>query len=112
MRSNDDNLELFADLLEPCAEILGDREFARIMQGEKKIAAIKYAIKNHKQAVVTILALADGVEPGTYKVPSPPVLALKILNLFNDPDIAQLFTPSVTETHSISATANIEEKEN
>ncbi len=115
MRTNEEQLELFADLIEPCAEILSDKELAAAFQSGNRAKAIKLGIKNHKSAVIEILARIDGVDVGAYKVPTPPVLAMKILSLFNNPEIAELFTPQAqneTATHSGSATESTEDGEN
>ena len=115
MRSNEENLELFADLIEPCAEIFTDKELAAELQSGKTASAVKLGIKRHKSAVIEILARIDGVEVGQYKVPTPPVLAMKILSLFNDPDVAALFTSasqSGAEIASGSVTENTEGGEN
>ena len=104
MRTNEEQLELFADLIEPCAEILSDKELAAAFQSGNRAKAIKLGIKS-----------IDGVDVGAYKVPTPPVLAMKILSLFNNPEIAELFTPQAqneTATHSGSATESTEDGEN
>lgn len=100
MRTNEEQLDLFADLLEPVGELLTDKELVASLQGNDKLKAATQGIKGHKAAIIKILALIDGVDVEEYKVPSPPVLALKILKLLNEPDIAMLFTPqgqNVTE---------------
>ena len=110
-RTNEEQLDLFADLLEPVGEILSDRELAEPLRKGKKLEAIKLGIKRHKQAVIEILALIDGVEVGAYVVPTPPVLALKILALLNNPQVTELFTlqgQNATESASGSATENTE----
>lgn len=115
MRSNEENLELFADLIEPCAEIFSDKELAAELQRGQIASAVKLGIKKHKSAVIEILARIDGVEVGQYKVPTPPVLAMKIISLFNDPDVAALFTSagqSGAETASGSVTENTEDGAN
>lgn len=115
MRSNEENLELFADLLEPVAEILTDPEVTdKIKDGGKPITAIKAAIKGHKTAIVEILAALEGVDPEEYIVPPPAQLLMKIVTLVNDPEIQNLFTlqgqPDPAAS-SGSATENIVEKE-
>lgn len=91
--TNDEQLELFADLIEPAAEILGDEEVGEIFKsGGKPITAVKLAVKKHKAAVVEILARLEGEEPSQYKVPGPVSLALKLFKLFSTPEIAELFT--------------------
>ena len=93
MRSNEEKLELFADLIEPAAEIMGDKEVAKMLQGGGRPAkAVKLAIKNHKQAVIELLARLDGYDPKDYVVPSPIGLAVKLVNLFSSAEMKDLFT--------------------
>ena len=83
-------LELLADLIEPAGEIMSDKQIGDIFK-ENRFKAIGLAIKNHKKAVMQIMAAMDGVPVDEYKcnVFSLPV---KILELLNDPDLIQLFT--------------------
>ena len=91
-RSNEEELELFADLLEPAAEILTDNAVRGVLQGGgKPITAIKYAIKNHKKAVIEILARIDGVPVEEYRI-SAIALPIKLLQLVNRPEVEELFS--------------------
>ena len=83
-------LDILADLIEPAGEIMSDKEIGDVFK-ENRFKAIGLAIKNHKKAVMQILAIMDGVPVEEYKcnVFSLPV---KILELLNDPDLVQLFT--------------------
>lgn len=87
--NNDESLDLFADLLEPVAEILADEE-VKTAFNEKKIRGVKVAIKNHKAAIIEILALIDGVPVEDYKV-NVLTLPLKVVELLNRPEVADLF---------------------
>ena len=82
-------LDLLADLIEPAGEIMSDKQIGDIFK-ENRFKAIGLAIKNHKRAVMKILATMDGVTVEEYKcnVFSLPV---KILELLNDPEMIQLF---------------------
>ena len=92
MRTNEEQLELFADLLEPASQFLADATFLKMLQsGDKPIKAAAYAIKKHKSAVIEILALLDGVEPGAYKVPGPLVLGAKVMSFLNSQEAKELF---------------------
>ena len=75
--TNEQALDLFADLMEPVAEILTDNEVKKAYN-EKPLKGIKVAIKRHKRTLVSCLAMIDGV-----------------LGLINSPDmqpiIAELF---------------------
>ena len=82
-------LDILADLIEPAGEIMSDKEIGDVFK-KNRFKAIGLAIRNHKKAVMQILATMDGVPVEEYKcnVFSLPV---KILELLNDPDIVQLF---------------------
>lgn len=115
-------LDMFADLIEPITEILDDKEIAKIWKNRKakdgqstktvlgKI--VSAAIKNHKQAVISILATLDDVPVEKYECN---ILSLpkKLLDILNDPAIFELFTSQgqETQTPSGSAMANITESE-
>ena len=83
-------LDVLADLIEPAGEIMSDKEIGEVFK-ENRFKAIGMAIKNHKKAVMQILATMDGVPVDEYKcnVFSLPV---KILEILNDPEMIQLFT--------------------
>ena len=83
-------LDILADLIEPAGEIMSDKEMGEVFK-ENRFKAIGLAIKNHKKAVMQIMATMDGVPVDEYKcnVFSLPV---KILEILNDPEMIQLFT--------------------
>lgn len=90
-RTNEETLDLFADLLEPFSEILSDNAVSEpIRKGQKPIKAVKVAIKNHKNAVIEILALLDDKDPEEYKV-NLFTLPVKLLELFSQPGVMELF---------------------
>lgn len=109
--NNLDNLDLFADMLEPMSEILTDAEVRMLAQTEgNRVKAVATAIKKHKPAVVQLLALADGVGVDEYEVPPPPQLLVKIVEIVNRPQFKELFTlqgQTSDAAFSGSATANI-----
>ena len=82
-------LDILADLIEPAGEIMSDKQIGDIFK-KNRFKAIGLAIKNHKKAVMQIMATMDGVPVEEYKcnVFSLPV---KILELLNDPDMIRLF---------------------
>lgn len=108
--SNEESLDLFADLLEPVAEILADKDVKEAFES-KKICGVKLAIKNHKAEVIQILALVDGIPVEEYKV-SVFTLPMKLLELLNKPEVSELFQSQgqmkVAAT-SGSATGNTED---
>ena len=91
-RTNEEELDLFCDLLDPVSEILTDRAVVdNLRRGGNKIPAIKYAIKNHKAAVIQILARIDGVPVEDYKV-SAITIPVRLLALVNLPEVQDLFS--------------------
>ena len=102
-------LDVFADLLEPAAEILSDKAVKNAFDKGSPLLATRVAIKNHKKAVLRVLAICDCADPETY---SPNVFSLpaKLLELLNDPEIMGLFNwqSQADKTSSGSATENIE----
>ena len=102
-------IEVLADLLEPVAEIMADKEVVALVRSGQKLKAVSAALKKHKKACLTILALTDGEDPETY---SPSILAIpmKGVELLNDPELMSLFSSQSQEdkTFSGSATENTE----
>ena len=83
-------LDILADLIEPAGEIMTDKEIGEVFK-KNRFNAMGLAIKNHKKAVMQIMATMDGVPVDEYKC-NVFTLPVKILELLNDPDIVQLFT--------------------
>ena len=103
-------LDILADLIEPAGEIMTDKEIGDVFK-KNRFKAIGLAIKNHKKAVMQIMATIDGVPVEEYKC-NVFTLPAKILELLNDPDIVQLFTSqgqTGDATSSGSASENTEE---
>lgn len=107
-RTNEEKLDLFADLMEPVAAILGDAEVRDSF--EKNVPPIRIAalaIKKHKQEVITILALLDGIPVSEYKVNliSMPV---KLVRLLNTPEAQELFTGAELKSEAASSGSAME----
>jgi hypothetical protein len=104
-------LDVLADLIEPASEIMTDKMITTCAKNGEKMKAIKFAIKNHKRAVIEILAALDGVEDvDSYKV-GVLTLPAKLLEILNDSEVMSLFTSQgqiVEKTSSGSATENTE----
>lgn len=85
-RTNEDKLELFADLLEPAGALIQDREWAAKWLAGDRFGAIRAAIKNHKAEIVEILARIEGVEPEAYRIDGV-ALFFKLVQMFDRPDL-------------------------
>lgn len=105
-------LDTLADLIEPLGEIVTDPEIQEMHKaGMPRIKMIKPAIKNHKKAVVTVLALLDGENPDTYEVDLL-TLPRKMMEVINDPYISEVFqsqSQRMPQESFGSATVNTEE---
>ncbi len=102
-------LEVVADLIDPISAIVADDVFKKLIKEDKK-QGIKHLLKNHPKTVISILAIINGENPDTYE---PQLIALPkiLLDLFNDPDIMNLFGLQSQNTElasSGSAMENIE----
>lgn len=87
-------LDVLAELIEPIAEIMGDEEVVSLMNSNKpKLLIINLAIKKHKDAVITALALLEQKDRETFlQELTLTKLPMMLLEVVNDPDIQPLFT--------------------
>ena len=105
-------IDMLADLIEPAGEIMGDPNVADASRNKSRLAAVKVAIKNHKKAVIEILAVLDGIPVEEYE-PNIFSLPVKLLEILNDKELAQLFTlqgQTGDATSSVSASENTKDK--
>lgn len=84
-------LDLLADIIEPAAEIMSDPKIKILYEKKDRAALIKAVIKDHKRSIIEILAAIDGVPAKDYEV-SIFTLPIKVLELFNDPEMLNFFT--------------------
>lgn len=84
-------IEVISQIIEPATEIMTDVEFRDLARKRNIPKAISVALKNHKKAVLEILAALDGEDPGNYN-PSLLSIPAKLLELFNDPELMALFS--------------------
>lgn len=105
-------IELLGDLLEPAVEIMADKEAVALFKSGQRVKGVSYVLKQHTKACMTILALTDGEDPATYK-PNVLSLPMKLLEIFNDPELMSLFSSQSQEdkTSSGSAMENTEAEE-
>lgn len=92
-RTNEDKLDLLADLIEPMGAILSDRDWMRLWDAKEYAAAIKSAIKRHKQEIIQILARVDNQQPQDYRIDGV-ALFFRLAAMLNRPDmdLKDLFT--------------------
>jgi hypothetical protein len=92
-RTNEERLDLLADMMEPAAEIFADPELQKIINsGGAPIKVVKPAIKNHRAAFISILAALEETPVEEYRVPAPGEFFMRVLALFSRPEVKALFT--------------------
>ena len=103
---NEEALDLLADILEPASEIIADEEVKKAYKNkENKLTLAKIIIKNHKSAIIEILARLDGkaVEEYTCNVFTLPI---KLIEILNDEELVSFFNSSVeAEENNVSTDA-------
>ena len=111
--TNEESLDMFADMLEPMSVILADKEVSAKFKDGTLAAGVAHAIKRHKPEVIQILAATDGEPVETYKV-NPIAIPFKLLHLLSSPEMKELFMSAgqMTEKGSSgSAMASTEDGE-
>jgi len=85
-------IDAMADLMEPLAIIFADKVVQESVKSkEPKMILCKKILKGHKNEVIQIMAILDGEDPETFEV-SLLTLPMKLLEIFNDPEVQSLFT--------------------
>lgn len=84
-------LDVLAEIIEPAAEIFSDENVKNAVKAEKnKAKAVKIILKDHKKAILALMAVLEGTPVEEYK---PTLLALPalIIGVLNDPELNSLF---------------------
>lgn len=111
---NKDALDFWAEIIEPAAEIMGDKEIGLILRtGQAPVKAIKVALKRHKEAVIAIMAALEGSTPEEYEFDAIS-LPKKVLGIINNQEFKMLFqsqgqTTDKTSSGSVTATTGGDE---
>lgn len=117
-------LDVIADLIEPIANIAGDKDAAAMFKREKAPEGVdprEYAkerlkkgipslLKGHKKDVIVVLATIEGVPPAEYaESMNLAKLAKDLVELVTDEEFSDLFISAMpTGTKSGSASQNTE----
>ena len=101
---DEDALDLLADLAEPVAELMADKEFSAMVE-VNRAAAIRIAIKGHKPTVMQILARMDSVPVEQYHCDFFTAPA-RLAELITNPTMLSVFSSSeATSAASESSTS-------
>lgn len=112
---DEEALDLLADLLDPISVIAGDEEFRKAIGGNKRLAAVRIALKKYKPQVMEILAACEGIPVEEYHC-NLLTAPMRLLDILMDKDLITGFTSQVREMKqgesSGPATVNTEGGEN
>ena len=101
---DDEALDLLADIMEPAAIILTDPAVKEAWGTGNRLKVAKAAIKNHKQQVMEILAVMEGVPVEEYHC-NVFTLPMRVIEILNDQDLLSGFSSQAQEMmQSISST--------
>ena len=83
-------LDVLAEIIEPAAEIFTDENVKKALKSESRIKAAKIILKDHKKAILALMAALEETPVEEYK---PTLLALPALisEVLNDPELNSLF---------------------
>lgn len=83
-------LDVLAEIIEPAAEIFTDENVKKALKSESRIKAAKIILKDHKKAILALMAALEETPVEEYK---PTLLALPalIIGVLNDPELQSLF---------------------
>ena len=85
-------IEVFADLLDPVGKILTDEDIRTLVKDDApKIEIVQKMLKKHAKEVIKMMAIIDDVPEEEYEV-NFVSLPAKLIELFNDEAVTQLFT--------------------
>lgn len=93
---NEDAIELLADLIEPTANILSDKEIEEAFSnGASTLKIAKMCLKLHKADVLEILAILNGQSVDEYTC-NPISILVDLLAILNDKELVDFFVQQQT----------------
>lgn len=105
-------LDVLADLIDPVASLAKDAELVALMEKDNRVEAIKKLLRDHKQEVITVMAVLEGKTYADYeKEVNLLSLPMALAEAFNDEALRGLFqsqSQSMEQTSSGSAMENTE----
>ena len=110
---NEQAIEVLADMFDPIIEIASDENVVSAARGNNKVLMVKVILKEHSRAVFELMALSEGVPVDEYEC-DVLTLPMKLLDLFNRPELGFLFQSQgqkMGETSFGSATENTKDEE-
>lgn len=88
---DEDALDVLADILEPASEIISDERTKEAFEEKDMLKLSKTIIKNHKKAIIEILARLDNVPVEEFHC-NFFTLPKKVLEIISDADLVDFFS--------------------
>lgn len=88
---NEDALELIMDLIDPIGTLFADQEFVNAIKKDKRLDAVKIAIKNHKSDIIKVLARLNNKPVEEYEG-NIITMTVQLLEILNDKELSDFFT--------------------
>lgn len=87
---NEGALELIMDLIDPIGRLFADQQFVDAVRKDKRLDAVKIAIKNHKSDIICVLARLNNktVEEYEGNIIS---ITTQLLEILNDEELSDFF---------------------
>lgn len=107
---NEEALDLLVDIMEPAAELMSDSDTVNLLYSKKagdRMKGVKQMIKEHKGAVIEILAALEGVPVNEYEC-SVFTLPTRLLEILNDKELLSFFMDQQTQSSEMSSTSAME----
>ena len=109
---NEAALDLLADIIDPAATIMADKEVEKLYKdGKPAMVIAAYILKHHKKSAIEIIAALHQESPDKVKF-NAVTLMWDVVDIINDPLMRDLFTSQGQSTpsgNSGSATENTPE---
>lgn len=107
---NEEALDLLVDIMEPAAELMSDSDTVQLLYSKKagdRMKGVKQMIKEHKGAVIEILAALEGVPVNEFEC-SVFTIPTRLLEILNDKELLSFFTDQQTQSSEMSSTSAME----
>lgn len=103
--TGDRAFEVLEALIDPISVLAKDKELLDKLMKEKDIkGAVKKLLKEHRQTIIEVYAILEGVEPKEYKY-NVLTFPIKLVQLLNDPELLQLFSSAEVMRDAISSSS-------
>ena len=111
---DEEALDLLAEVFEPAISIFSDTAFLSAIDSDNKLSAVRIALKDHKHAVMKILAAMDGVPVSEYhcNVFALPIRLGEVMSeIMEEPELVAFFTPQGEKKSEITSGSATESTE-